>query len=73
MALAKVKGGVLVWGWIGVFLQVFSCRDVLFYSALASLHSGVRGRDGVSQHSVDRWWIVMALGLGIGHQWTLFA
>ncbi len=67
MALAKVRGprGGLVWGWIGVFLRVFSCRELLFYSAVARLHSGLRGRDAVSRHGGDGWWMVMARGLGM--------
>ncbi len=50
VALAKVWVGGLVWGWIqaGVFVQVFCCRELLYYSAVARLHSGVRARDGVN-------------------------
>ncbi len=59
-------GGGLVWGWIGVFLRVFSCRELLFYRAVVRLHSWVLGRDGVSWHGGDWWWIVMVQGLGMG-------
>ncbi len=69
----RVRG--LVWGWIGAFLRVFSCRKLLCYSAVARLHPGVRGRDG----GISAWWgrVVdgdgAGFGHGKGHQWTLFA
>jgi hypothetical protein len=70
VAIVKVRGrgggGGLVWGWIGVFLLVFFCRELLFYSAVARFHSGVQGKDRVSQHGGDRWCMVMERGLGMG-------
>ncbi len=38
---------------------MFSCRELLFYCAVARLHSGVLGEDGVSLHGGDWWWMVM--------------
>ncbi len=64
--LRRWGGGGLVWGWIGVFLLVFSCRELLFYSAVVRLHSEVLGRDRVSWHGGDGWWMVTARGLGLG-------
>jgi hypothetical protein len=73
VALAKVIGGGLVWGWIGIFLLVFSCRELLLYRAVARLHSasGVRGtrREGILSrhwHGGDGRWMVMARGPGLG-------
>ena len=66
MALAKVREGWLVWGWIGVFFQVFSCRELLFYCAVARLHSGVQGKDWASRHGGDGQWMVMEQGLNMG-------
>jgi hypothetical protein len=40
VVLVKVREGWLVWGWIGLFLQAFSCRELLFYGAVARLHLG---------------------------------
>ncbi len=66
MALAKVREGWLVCGWIGLFFQLFSCRELLFYRAVARLHSGVQGKDWVSLHGGDGRWMVMAQGLNLG-------
>jgi hypothetical protein len=66
VALANVRGGGACLGMDWGILQVFSCRELLFYSAVARLHSGVLGRDGVSWHGGDGWWMEMARGLGMG-------
>ncbi len=66
MVLAKVRGGGLDLGWTGVFFRVLSCGERLFYCAVARLPCGVQGRDWVSQHDGDWWWMVMAQGLGMG-------
>ncbi len=47
LAKALVREGWLLWGWIGVFLLVFSCSELFFYGAVARLHSGVQGKDEV--------------------------
>ncbi len=39
-------GACLGMDW-GIFASVY-CRESLFYSAVARLHSGMQGRDGVS-------------------------
>jgi hypothetical protein len=60
-----VEGGACLgmdWG----ILLVFSCRELLFYSAVVRLHSGVLGRDWVSLNGGDGWWMVMVRGLGMG-------
>ncbi len=51
---------------LGYFCECFPVENSYFYSAVARLHSGVRGRDGVSQHGGDGWTMVMVQGLGMG-------
>ncbi len=55
-------GSGLDWGWIGVLLLVFSCRELLFYCAVARVTSvGVQGRNRLSWHGEESLGTVLGL------------